>query len=276
MYLKDIRKQFFSALVFLALMTFVLPASAIQVEWQLGGGLMNFDYVEYDDDNVFLDGESGLIPGAIVKLKLQGNKVYGAFNWQLYGNKVEYDGQTQGGVPAKTDSIAIIFDTDARVGFNFNEARNHAIYFGLGFRYWYREILSGRDIYGNPVSGLLEEYYWNYGIAGYEASFAVSEKTSIGFDFRYTKMLNGKMDVEFGDFDAAQVNLGNEHGIRFSFPVKMKARGGSVIVTPYYESIDIGKSNTVRLTQGGVLSNTLIHEPRSETRNVGIEIMWMW
>lgn len=269
-------KQFLYAFIFIASMMTSSSVIAVQVGWQLGAGLMDFDYVEYDDNNVFLDGESGLIPGAILKLKLQGQKVYGAFNWQLYGNKIEYDGQTQAGVPAKTDSIAIIFDSDAKIGFNFTEARNHAVYLGLGYRYWYREILNGQDINGNPVSGLLEEYHWYYGLVGYEAGFTLSEKTSIGFDFRITKMLSAKMDVEFGGFDATQVNLGNEYGYRISLPVKMKVSRSSIIVAPYYESIDIGKSNTVRLTQGGVPTNTVIYEPRSETRNVGIELTWLW
>ncbi len=276
MSLKRVKKQFLYVFIFVASIMIISPVIAAQAEWQFGAGLMNFDYVEYDDNNVFLDGESGLIPGAIIKLKLQGDKVYGAFNWQIYGNQIDYDGQTQGGTPVKTDSIAAIFDTDARVGFNLDETRSHSAYLGLGFRYWYREILNGRDINGNPVSGLIEDYYWYYGLLGYEASFTLSEKTSIGFDFRYTKMSNAKMDVESGGFDAAQVNLGNKSGYRFSLPVKMKVRRSSIIVAPYYEKIDIGKSNAVRFTQGGVPTNIFINEPRSETRNVGIEVTWLW
>ena len=40
--------------------------------------------------------------------------------------------------------------------------------------------------------------------------------------------------------------------------------------------INIGKSNVVRATSGGLPTNYVTWEPRSETRNVGIEITWLW
>lgn len=53
-------------------------------------------------------------------------------------------------------------------------------------------------------------------------------------------------------------------------------------MTPYYEIIDIGKSNLVTITKGGVPVTGCtpdpcqLYEPRSETRNVGVEITWVW
>ncbi len=260
-------------------MVFSHTAMADKPEYQIGGGLMYFNYAEYNNNNVFLDGETGFIPGILHKLKISGNRVYGELVGKLYGNTINYDGQTQSGTPVKTNSIAIILDVHFKLGFNFSRGRNHGPYTGLGYRYWYRKILSGRDINGNPVAGLLEEYYWYYGLLGYAANFNVSEKVKVGFDIRHTQMINAKMDVNFlgyNNYDNTQVNLGNESGLRLAFPIKVKMRKHSLIVSPYYEIIDIGKSNSVGVTIGGAPTATVIYEPRSETRNVGIEITWLW
>lgn len=276
---EQFKNRFVYNALFIVAVVFAQPAMAVQVEFEFGGGLMKFDYAEYNGSAVFLDGETGFIPGGVLKLKLNSQSVYSEFVGQLYGNTIQYDGQTQGGTPVQTDSDAVIFDTHYKFGFKLSQARNHGPYLGLGYRYWFRNIRSGYDINGNPVAGLLEEYYWNYGLLGYSGSFRASEKMRVGFDIRHTKMFNAKMDVDFlgfGGYDDAQVNLGEEFGSRISVPVKMIMRGYSLIVSPYYERIDIGKSNTVRLTSGGVPTTTLILEPRSETRNVGIEITWLW
>lgn len=259
---------------------------ADNTEFHFGGGLMKFKYTEYTDNNVFLDGESGFIPGVVLKLKRNNSRHYSELVGQLYGNTIEYDGQTQGGTPLTTNSDAIIFDTHFKLGFHFSEVRDHGFYAGLGYRYWLRNIHSGHDINGNPVAGLLEHYYWLYGLFGYAANYTVNENVNIGFDIRQTNMINAKMDIDFlgyCGYDNASVNLGNKSGTRFAVPFQIKMKSSSLIVSPYYEIIDIGKSNTVLLTRNGYpvdcdgngyLDGAL--EPRSETRNVGINVTWLW
>ena len=247
---------------------------------EIGAGLMAFDYTEFDDNNVFLDGETGLIPGVIVKLKTN-KRIYYEWEGSLYANEIDYDGQTQGGTPVKTNSDALIIDTHFKIGLNFDPSfdRGQKLYAGMGYRYWYRNILSGRDINGDPVAGLLEEYRWFYSLLGYEVHFDASKDVKVGFDFRLTKMLNAKMDVDFlgfSGYDNTSVKLGNKVGARIAMPIEIKMRHSSLTVAPFYEIIDIGKSNTVRLTSGGSPTNFVIHEPRSETRNAGIEFIWSW
>ncbi|MDH5369086.1 MAG: hypothetical protein OEW99_03620 [Gammaproteobacteria bacterium] len=255
-------------------------------EYHFGGGLIKFEYTEYDDNNVFLDGETGFIPGIVLKRKQNYQRLYTEIAGQLNGNTIEYDGQTQSGTPLKTDSDAIIFDTHFKLGIHFSAARNHGPYLGIGYRYWLRNIRSGYDINGNPVAGLLEHYHWNYGLLGYAATFNVSENVNLGFDLRHTQMINGKMDINFlgyCGYDNAQVDLGNESGTRFAMPIQIKLTRHSLIVAPYYEIIDIGKSNTVALTRNGSSADCNsdgffdgAFEPRSETRNAGINVTLLW
>jgi len=282
--IKWIKKHILSIAICLFGLMFTQTVFADAADIQFGGGLMYFDYAEYRDNNEFLDGETGLMPGIIIKRKQRHQRLFTELVGQLYGNKIKYDGQTQDEVPLTTDSIAIIFDGHIKVGMRI--AQKHEPYIGLGYRYWYRHILNGYDITGGAVSGLLEEYKWFYGILGYAANFAVSEDVSVGYDFRYTKMMSAKMDIDhlgYCGYDDAQVNLGNESGARFSLPVKVKTRSHVLTVTPYYEIIDIGKSNIIALTRNGNLVDCKLDgfydgalEPRSETRNVGIELTWLW
>ena len=251
-----------------------------QTSFEIGTGLMAFDYVEYDGNNVFLDGESGLMPGVIAKLKTN-ERLYSELEGSVYYNKIEYDGQTQGGTPVITDSDALIIDTHFKVGLNFEPSygREQKIYAGLGYRYWYRNIHSGQDVLGNPVSGLLEEYTWYYALAGYAVHFNASNNVKVGLDLRLTKMLHAEIEVDFlgfGNFDNVVLDLGKKFGARFAIPIEIKSARSSIVVAPFYEIIDIGRSNDARATIGGVATTTVVHEPRSETRNVGIEVTWLW
>lgn len=285
-YIKYLKGQYFFNPIFIFVMVFTQPVIADQASYEFGVALMSFDYAEYRENNAFLDGETGFIPGIIVNRKQHHEGIYSELVGQLYGNTIDYDGQTQSDIPLTTKSDAVIFDTHFKLGIHLSEVENHGVYAGLGYRYWLRNIRSGYDINGNSVAGLFEEYYWFYGILGYTASYVVSENVNVGFDIRYTQMINAKMDINFlgyCDYDNTQVNLGNESGVRFAVPIKIKNRKHTFTVAPYYEMIDIGKSNIIALTRNGSLVdcdlngfNDAVFEPRSETRNVGVEVTWLW
>jgi len=283
----ELRKKHF---IYSAIIGFGMMLSHVSiaesVEYHFGAGLLKFDYAEYNDSNVFLDGETGFIPGIVLKRKQHYQRSYIELVGQLHANTIQYDGQTQGGTPLQTKSDAVIFDTHFKLGIHFSEVRDHGVYAGLGYRYWFRNIRSGYDINGNPVAGLLEHYYWLYGLFGYTANFMVSENVKVGFDIRQTNMINAKMDIDFlgyCDYDNTSVNLGNKSGTRFAVPIHVKMKNSSLSVSPYYEVLDIGKSNTVMLTRNGSLVDCNADgyfdgalEPRSETRNIGIEVTWLW
>lgn len=254
-------------------------AVAEEAEYELGLGLMKFQYEEFSDSGVFLDGEYGFIPGAIIKRKQEHETFSSEWVTSLYGNTIDYEGQTQGGNPLTTRSDAIIFDTHLKLGFYPDAAQVRGPYIGLGYRYWLRNIRSGYDIYSNSVAGLREHYYWFYSLIGFSTNLSTSEDVNFGFDARYTMMINGKMDVDFlgyNNYDDTQVNLGNKAGARFVFPVQIKMQKQRLTISPYYEIINIGRSNNVPVYSNGVPTAIVIYEPRSETRNVGVEVSWAW
>jgi len=288
--LRQVKRLFFTRAIFIAGMFFIqaIQSSVAQkTDIEVGVGLMAFDYAEYDDDNIFLDGETGLIPGIVIKVKTKKN-IYAEWVGSLYYNQIKYDGETQiTAIPITSRSEALIMDTYVKFGKSFDVSyqRNQSLYIGLGYRYWFRNILPtvidspGSPDDGKTVAGLLEEYHWYYTLLGYQVNFNASDKVQVGFDLRLTHMFNAKIDIDhlgFGGYDNNTLDLGNEAGARFAMPVEIKMSKSIFFVTPYYEIIDIGKSNSAIVTVGGVPINRFIQEPRSETRNVGIELTWVW
>jgi hypothetical protein len=274
--------KIFNKVILIVGMIVVFSSRSYATEkFEIGTGLMAFNYAEYNNNDVFLDGETGLIPGIILKIKNTNKSSYIEWVGSFYYNKIKYDGQTQSGTPLTTISDAAIVDTHFKIGKNFapSYGREQSLYMGLGYRYWLRNIYSGYDVTGNPVAGLLEEYHWYYGHVGYTARFDASENVKVGLDFRLTKMFSAQMDIDFLGFksyDNTSVNLGNKIGARLAMPIEIEMAQSIFFLTPYYEIIDIGKSNSVRVYSGGVATNTVIYEPRSETRNVGVELTWLW
>ncbi len=274
----------YSGLFFTPVFIFVISevkAAAAGGGLQIGAGLMKFDYAEYDDNNVFLDAERGMIPGIILTLNHDNGRTYTEWVNRLYYNKITYDGQTQSGTPLMTVSDALIIDSHIKYGQILRKAygREQSMYAGLGYRYWFRNILPGYDNKGNAVAGILEEYSWFYSLIGYTVKFKATDTTQVGFDFRLTQMYNAKMGINFlgyKNYDNTSVNLGGKMGARLAMPIEIKMQDDSFFITPYVEIIDIGKSNAVQVYSGGVATGTVIYEPRSETRNMGVEFIWNW
>ncbi len=250
--------------------------------------LMRFNYSEYDDNGTWLDSEYGVIPGIIIRNREKlSDSHWSEWEGRFHYSLIYYDGQTQSGIPLRTRSDALIMDIAGKYGIDFSNAygRDMSLYFGLGYRYWLRNIHRGIADDGSATAGIAETYRWLYGLAGYQALFQASKKVKMGFDFRYTRMLSAQMDINFlgyGGYDNTMVTLGNRSGARLSIPLQISTRRGHFSITPYYELIDIGRSNNVTITSNGTPVTGCnpdpcqLYEPRSETRNIGIEFNWKW
>ena len=283
--MRDKKYHFWAFQLILLLIFSGQGAYADKREIYVGVGLSRFNYEEYDDNQAFLDGESGLLPGILFKLKNTRPGSFYELVAGLYSSKIDYDGQTQTHIPLKTKSHATIFDGHFKMATKLE--RKSYLYGGAGYRYWWRNIYPGQTQTGTPVSGVLEDYFWPYLLLGYQANLYEKKNIEVGLDVRLTHMLSARMNIDFlgyCGYDNTHFDLGNRNGWRFAVPFKIKSASVSTfLVTPYYEIIDIGKSNSVSLTRNGALvdcdSNGYYDgalEPRSETRNLGIELTWLW
>ena len=253
------------------------------IEIEAGVGLLGMHYKEFDDNNVVLDREDDPIVGVRLLLREYYNGKFAELGGSFHSGSVTYLGKTQppDNTPVQTSSDADIFDIYFHFGkWRKQSATDYAVYAGLGYRYWFRYIRPGFDALNNPVAGIAEEYYWPYGILGMKFAFQTTSNVKIQLDLRAMRMFAAKMDIDFlgfGGYDDTSVDLGSRWGGRIGLPIHVKLLPRQqLIIEPYIEVIDIGKSNTVEVTSGGVPTGTLIYEPRSETRNVGLFVSWLW
>lgn len=236
----------------------------------LGFALQDFGYKEFSDQNTLLDREDGLIPGISGAYSRQTGKYSLDINFSYLKGNVVYDGQTQGGIPLKTKTNEQITDTSISLGIldALKLAKPSTLYFGFGYREWRRDILPT-----GTVLGLFETYHWYYGFIGGMVELLKNEKLTLWLDGRLTRPMNPIMRVCLSGFDCADLNLGVNTSGRVSLPIHYQLYpNNKLIIEPYFESWDFGRSPGEALTINGALTGAVILEPRSETRNIGINV----
>ena len=101
-----------------------------------------------------------------------------------------------------------IIDVNLIVGRYFGGAGRYrsAIYAGLGYYYWERNILPT-----GVVGGLFETYEWSYALLGGKFSLLKSSDNGLLLDVRLRRMLNATMDIDFlgyQNLDNLELDLG--------------------------------------------------------------------
>lgn len=273
-------------IILISVMLFSHMVYAVQdhnYEISLGLSLLDMNYKEFKDNGFLLDREDGLLPGMTGQLTYYGKNLDSVFLASYHASDIHYDGHTQPGLlPVQTRTDTDIVDIQYRLSEKAIEP--YRFYGGLGYRYWRRSIRPTIvDNGGVPeaVAGLLEHYDWFYGMLGVNSSFYKKGNSELAFDFRVTHMLKANMEIDFlgyNGYDNKTLDLGKKTNIRIALPWRFKSEKSSVwLIEPYFEQWDIGKSNTVNLTVNGSVVTGCpgstpcgVLEPRSETRNLGI------
>ena len=253
------------------LSTIAATPNAGSTSLQIGIALQDFGYKEFDDQNKLLDREDGWIPGISGAYSQQTDKYSLDISFSYLQGEVIYDGQTQGGAPHKTHTNERIIDVSISLGFRDvikNLPNPSVLYFGLGFREWQRDILPT-----STVLGLFETYSWHYGFIGGKVELFDKDKFTVWLDGRLMRPINPTMGICLSGFDCADLNLGVNTSGRVSIPIHYQLYpNNSLIIEPYFESWDFGRSPGEELTINGTPTGAVILEPRSETRNIGITI----
>lgn len=235
-------------------------ASLLGAYLQVGAGAQDFSYKEFDDSDVLLDREDGYLPGVMLEFGEYWQAGSGAFRVEMFGGNVDYDGQTQTGIPLKTKTYERIRTVEALFRFDIKSfSKNKAqLIVGLGHREWRRDILAT-----NITRNLFEVYRWKYLILGGAGTLWQNGKWSGGINVHWLRPINPTMSVNISGFDNVTLDLGSRNGVRIDFPFQfLTATHRQWAFAPYWETWRLGRSDK-RLT---------ISEPRSETNIVGMTI----
>jgi hypothetical protein len=157
----------YCALLFLSLTTTAQAADNPQVSIQFG--VEDFRWREFGDGGERLLQETGWrysIGAAYDNFRREGPGLLYSVGGKLYLGVVDYDGQTQSGIPATADVDYFGVTIEALAGYRFGRRLGLDLFGGIGFDDWLRSINNGRTNTGLPVYGYDEYYTILYGKAG--------------------------------------------------------------------------------------------------------------
>lgn len=238
-----------------------------------------YHYFDYKEDlpAPLKSTEKGWLPGIYLGWNYnKKNAVYTKVFLEFSYGDTKYDGTTQSGTPIiySDDNRQFLFRGEWDIGYNFALTKNISIkpYVGYGYRHWVRGETEWRSI----AWSIKERYYWNYLPAGLSAEFNMSDKFFLEPNVGIRWMFFGKMRAYFSEMMAGyndpEFKLGNKLGWYAEIPIRYKfSQYWSVVVKPWYEYSEIGKSDYEDLTYYGLYEDTY-YEPASRTHQYGLNV----
>ena len=228
--------------------------------------LLHFDYTEFSTTDQVLNNETGWLPGLEANLThaITSNWSVG-INSSYYQGTVDYDGQTQQGVPHTTDSGATLFRLGARLDrLIYKDIR---LFVGAQKHQWERDIKDK-----NNISGIDETYEWLEYSLGLNTYFVITKKDKINLEASYLLIRNATVFVDLSrvDLGTTTLDLGDGTGARLNLSWLHQYKNDfNLGLGLFFEGWEFGRSNTRQLENSS--SIIFVTEPRSETRNIGLK-----
>ena len=248
----------------------VATGPKIATTGNIGFSIMKFNYQEFKENGESFNNEQGILPG--ITIGMMKNFKYGfmATTFSYHLNEVNYQGETQAGIPLKTRTDEKLVDFFLQLGQQFKPTHNqiYQSYIGLGYHQWQRDIHST-----STVLGLFETYQWWYGLLGVKSILPINKQSKLTINLCLMYPLNPTIKIDFnGLFDEQQFNLNGQWGKRFSLAWQYQYSDAiNISIEPYLEYWDFAQSANQTLTHHGKTVGSLF-EPQSEMHNYGLTI----
>lgn len=241
-------------------------SDALSSHLSISPSFLYFDYTELSTTDQVLDTETGWLPGLEIGFDYDITPDWSiGVNTSFYLGTVDYDGQTQQGVPHTTNTDTGLFRLGARVGSLVY--KDIQLFAGVQLHRWDRDINDN-----NNISGITETYEWNEYSLGLNTDFIVTSKDLINLEASLlfirnatifvdlTRVNLGTATLEQGDGTGARIALGwlhqNTNNIGYGLDL-------------FFEGWEFGRSNTKQTDNSSTI--IFVTEPRSETRNIGLK-----
>ena len=142
-----------------------------------------------------------------------------------------------------------------------------AVYSGLGYRPWKRDIQSTTG-----AAGLVEKYEWGYLLIGASSTLRLGSRDRLGADLQLRKAVNARLDVNFKNmfFDLVSLPLDDGTGLRLALNWRHQINEEfEFTLGPFVDLWEFDRSADIDLRRGNLILGSL-HEPASQTRVIGI------
>ena len=230
------------------------------VDLRIAAELMHFDYEETDISGNTLNQETGIIPGLTLAAALPYRRIDNTFEFSAYDGQVDYDGQTNQGVPHQTTTEQSIYRLLYKL--SWSPLSTEAAFYGKTYwQQWDRNIQPN-----NGVSGLFERYRWWTVEAGAELPFIKKDNLSLLLELGLLASLNGTIMIDLSDagFGNPTLDLGNSIGFAGELKYEFKqASNSSLQFGIQFKTWEFARSDSKTISNGS--STITITEPDSKT-----------
>ena len=237
-----------------------LSAGVHALDMRAAAELMYFNYEETDVDGNRLNKETGYLPGVSIAASQRFRTAYHSFEFSAYGGEVDYDGQTQSGVPHQTRTEQTIYRVLYRLSAPL-ETTDAELYGKVYWQQWDRDIQPN-----NNVLGLFERYEWWSIEGGFEVPLMRKDRQDLLLGLGVLTTLYGTISIDLSDagFGEPVLDLGN--GVGFVGELKYDIRqwkNSSLQFGVSYRTWEFGRSNSKTISNGSEFFT--ITEPESQT-----------
>lgn len=261
MKLKDRIKYPFIMLLAVVFSIGIISTSATATEYDIYGKVESFTWKEYKDDGSQFLKESGPIYGLGVSAKSNiTESLTLKFKGELFGESIDYDGQTQAGAPVKTDTDYFGFKIEGDAGWKFMVAEKSSLepFAGLGYRWWNRDIQSAGSAIG------YEERWWNfYARLGIRGDHAFTDKLKAFAEAGVKLPMHNESEVDLSVVGLSTVTVepGNKASVFAEIGLKWTMLKASV----FYEGMRFSKSGLDDVYHA-------IYQPKSKADIFGVNV----
>lgn len=234
-------KYSFIAMIFIvfALGFFCESAVAVTNETDIYFKIESFTWKEYEDGGSQLLKESGPIYGLGASTKLDIIKSLTLkFKSELFGESIEYDGQTWAGTPVKTYTDYFGFKVEGDIGriFMMTEKSSLEPFAGLGYRWWLRDIQNSSNSIG------YEETWWSsYARLGIRSNHIFSDQLNAFAEAGVKFPMNTENEADLSVLGFSTVTL--EPGNETSFFAEAGLKREKLKFSIFYEGMRFSKSS---------------------------------
>ena len=237
--------------------------NAVALELGASAELMYFNYEEFDTSDATLNTEIGFLPGFTISAAQPFRAINNTLEISLYGNRVDYDGQTQSGQPHQTETNETIYRLLYRLSWAPVNDQGE-LYAKAYWQQWDRSIQPN-----NGVSGLFEQYQWWSFEAGGRISVYSTPRHKVFIDLGVLTTRNGiiMVDLSNAGYGEPVLDLGNGVGFNSAVNYRMAHKtNGAFLFGLRYATWNFGRSNVKTISNGS--STISIVEPDSTTQQL--------
>jgi hypothetical protein len=236
--------------------------------WEIGFEYNYLEYEEREGGRKFMEEEGSLFGLGTAWTSHHPSGLMLRVATGFVGGELDYDGQTQSGVPLTADTEDFIWKIRGLIGYDY-DLPDFVLtpYTGIGYRYWNDDI-------GGP-GGYEREVEYLYTPIGIETAAPLGDEWIWGVRGEYDLFWGGEVKAHFSDVHGGlnnpTVDQDDGYGARGAVYLKRRLRNVSLGLEIFIRYWDIDRSDEDIVTLYGAPIG-VSWEPKNETTVTGFQI----